>query len=379
MVSNSSLPALQPQRIKEGRLFRGLTQGDLSEALGITKQAVSQYETGVMTPTMEMLNRMTEILDFPLAYFSKPYSNDILTPVFFRKKKTSKKKIMLVFETYIKWMTDIYTYIEEYIHLPQLNLITHDKVGYTDKEISDIAMELRRYWGLGEGPISNLTLLLENNGIIISKVGLDYKKVDACSLFFTSPDVQKRPMIFLTSGTSAVRYRRDIAHELGHQVLHSWMDEESKADNEELIEREAELFASYFLMPEHAMKREAYAVSSASSLLVMKERWGTSAQSIFFHLQNIGAIDYDFAEKLKRSIYSRGWRVNEPGDDKIVQEKPELIKDSIMLMVEHNIKSPLGLIDDLLMPSDDITELCGLEKDFFNVSISKKPCLKLVK
>jgi Zn-dependent peptidase ImmA (M78 family) len=46
-------------------------------------------------------------------------------------------------------------------------------------------------------------------------------------------------MIFLTSSTSAVRSRRDESHELGHQVLHSWMTKEDFEENKEVIEKEA--------------------------------------------------------------------------------------------------------------------------------------------
>ena len=63
---------LQPKRIKEGRLFRGLTQENLADAISVTKQAISQYETGVLTPTLEVITQIADMLDFPQQYFSKP-------------------------------------------------------------------------------------------------------------------------------------------------------------------------------------------------------------------------------------------------------------------------------------------------------------------
>lgn len=370
---------LQPNRIREARLFRELTQGDVAEAVGVTKQAVSQYETGVITPTTDIIMKLSEVLDFPLAYFSKSYHRELLTPIFFRKRKTSTKKNMIIFQTYIQWMTEIYIYIEKFITLPKLNLITFDKIGYTRSEISDIATKLRRYWGLGDGPISNLILLLENNGVLISKIHLDVNKVDACSVFFTSANTTNRPMIFLTSGTTSVRSRRDVAHELGHQVLHSWMDKEAFEKNQDIIEKEADIFASYFLMPEAAMKREAYAVKSTDALLLMKQRWGASAQSILYHLIDIGCITDELAEKLKNSIYRRGWRTREPGDENLQQEKPELIKDAIMMLVNEKVKTPMDILDDLSMPALDVTELCGLSKLFFQQNTNMRPVLKLIK
>jgi len=61
---------LQPKRIKEGRLFRGLTQENLADVVGVTKQAVSQYETGVLTPTLEVMTQIADVLEFPMQYFS---------------------------------------------------------------------------------------------------------------------------------------------------------------------------------------------------------------------------------------------------------------------------------------------------------------------
>lgn len=369
---------LQPRRIREARMFRGFTQSDLAQAVGITKQAVSQCETGVLTPSAETLVRISNALEFPLSFFSHPFASPILAPVFFRKRKTAAKKTRYVFETYIEWMSDIYEYIERHVHLPEVCLVTDERVGYTPTELSRIATKLRRHWGLGDGPISDMTLLLENNGIIISKVGLDASKVDACSVFYTPVSSRKRPMIFLTSGTSSVRSRRDLAHELGHQVLHSWMDKEEFEAYQDVIEQDADIFASFFLMPEQSMRRESFAVKTLDSLLLMKQRWGASAQSILYHLLQIGCIDQKLGESLRQGLYRRGWRTYEPGDDVIPHEHPGLIHDALMLLIDNNVKTRLELLDDLALPATDVCELCGFPKNFFTPK-DTRPALSLVK
>lgn len=370
---------LQPRRIKESRLFRDLSQQELADELDVTKQAISQYENGVLTPKAETLYRLAEVLEFPLAYFSKPYAEEIITPIFFRKRKTSKKKNVIVFETYINWMVEVYSYLKEYLHLPKLNLIQKDNVYYSDSEIEKIATELRRSWGLGNGPISNLTLLMENNGFVISQTGLDPQKVDACSVFFTSAKSGKCPMIFLTSSTSAVRARRDLAHELGHQVLHSWMGKEDFEENADIIEKEAETFASYFLMPRDSMERESFSIDSLNSLLLMKKRWGVSAQSLLYHLHNLRLINDVKFERFQKSIYCKGWRKQEPFDDEIVQEKPNLIKDAIDMLIDNKVKTATDIIDDLSFPARDIAALCGVKAAYFNNKEITKPRLSLIK
>lgn len=73
-------------------------------------------------------------------------------------------------------MIDIYHYLNEFLRMPELNMIYKNKLFYSEDEIEEAAKELRRIWGLGNGPISNMTTLLENNGFIISKIDLNVKR-----------------------------------------------------------------------------------------------------------------------------------------------------------------------------------------------------------
>ena len=186
-------------------------------------------------------------------------------------------------------------------------------------------------------------------------------------------------MIFLTSGTSAVRSRRDLAHELGHQVLHSWMDKEQFQEYQDLIETEAEMFASCLLMPEQAMQRESYAVKNLDALLLMKARWGASAQSILYHLADSGCMEERTATRLKTALYRRGWRTREPGDDTILQERPELIKDAMTVMVENGVKSSAEILENLAMPANDAAALCGVAATFFQPRRTARQTLRLVR
>lgn len=372
--------AFNSSRLKDARLLRGLSQTEIADLLGVTKQAISQYENGIVIPRGDIEIKMADVLQMPLTYFSMEESNVIKTPIFFRKRKTSAKKIQEKYKVYINWMADIYVYISNIITLPEVKLLRKCQEKYTLDEIAAIAKELRSFWGLGNGPISNMMLLLENNGFIISKIPMKADKVDACSVFFTNVQADKnRPMIFLTSSTSAVRSRRDLAHELGHQVLHSWMDQEMFEANKGIIEDEADLFASCFLMPVEAMEREVFSVNSLESLLCLKRRWGTSAQSIVYHLRDLGLLKENLVEKLQNDMYRRRWRNHEPMDDEIPHEQPELVKDALTLIVDAGIKAPSDIADDMSFPVNDLAELCGLPREFFASKELNKPMLRIIK
>jgi transcriptional regulator with XRE-family HTH domain len=49
--------------IREGRRAKGMTQVELAEALGITQQAVSEWEAGRKTPSNTMKAALLDVLD----------------------------------------------------------------------------------------------------------------------------------------------------------------------------------------------------------------------------------------------------------------------------------------------------------------------------
>ena len=54
------------QLIREARQKKGLTQPELAERLGVTKGAVSAYETGKQNLTLGTLQKVAVALDIPL-------------------------------------------------------------------------------------------------------------------------------------------------------------------------------------------------------------------------------------------------------------------------------------------------------------------------
>lgn len=369
--------ALVPDRIKEGRRARGLTQTELAEALMVSKQAISQYENGSSSPKPEVFELMCEMLQLPHSYFSKEIPYKITTPIFFRKRQTAAKKYSDIFEVRIGWLVEIYQYLKSFIEFPVVQLQTYAQESYTFEEIIKIAGEVREYWGLGKGPISNISLLLENNGFIISKVKIGAEKVDACSFLKTDAG-EKRPMVFGTPDTSAVRSRRDIGHELGHQFLHSWMDQAYFDANRKRLDEEAEWFASAFLMPPEAMKREVYSISSLDSLLLLKKRWKVSCQSILYHMRSLELISSNQFNYLRNKMYSHGWRMSEPLDQEMEHEEPQMIKQACSLILDNKIRTPAQFSDEIGLPVEDIEMLCGLERGRLQVE-TPRAILKLVK
>ena len=71
-----------PERLKQLRKEKGLTQVKLAETLGISKGTVAMWETGKRTPGADMLIRLSELFDRRVEYIfgtSEDHRSAVLT------------------------------------------------------------------------------------------------------------------------------------------------------------------------------------------------------------------------------------------------------------------------------------------------------------
>lgn len=57
-------------RIKELRTEAGLTQQELADRLGISKQAISAYETGIRRPSFDIADALADFFGVSIGYLS---------------------------------------------------------------------------------------------------------------------------------------------------------------------------------------------------------------------------------------------------------------------------------------------------------------------
>lgn len=57
------------EKLKQLRIARNLTQGELSESLGISRQLVSRWESGKRKISAEQLKKIANVLGVTLDYF----------------------------------------------------------------------------------------------------------------------------------------------------------------------------------------------------------------------------------------------------------------------------------------------------------------------
>ena len=180
----------------------------------------------------------------------------------------------------MRWLQEVSAVVGHYVDFPELDI--PDVLNGTtyrqlrDDDIERIALELRQYWSLGEGPCIDVVALLERIGCIVGSIEVGTAKLDGlCGWSYQ----ESRPHILLsTDKMSLPRRQMDAAHELGHAILHLGVTkEEAKTDHQE-IETQAFRFASAFLMPSTTYPYEVRNPSLAS-LLSLKTRWRVSVKA----------------------------------------------------------------------------------------------------
>lgn len=346
--------SFNPRRLEEAREAKGLTMSELARVLNISRQAISSFEKGLKSPSPDTLSAISTILGFPERFFLAGKSSPVIDgAVHFRSRSTTTKKARMTGRTRGRWAALIldeclrYAQLPEVV-LPELEFLDFEALSLSD--IEDLATNVRRFWGLGDGPIPNLTRLVENKGIVVSHLPSG-EKVDAFSFWH-----HERPIIMLDRTKTAVRMRFSLAHELGHLIMHRSVENDYLDDKElfDLVESQADYFASSFLMPAATFGREYYS-PSLSALEKLKTRWLTSIGSITMRAHSLELI----SENQKSYIFKQlaPFRRKEPLDDILTKEEPELLHKLISLLDKHSLLKISELVDVFDLPASELTAI----------------------
>jgi Zn-dependent peptidase ImmA (M78 family)/transcriptional regulator with XRE-family HTH domain len=357
---------LIPSRLRDARKVGRLSQTELAERIGVSRQAVSAYERGDKSPEPATFQKIADILQQPVAFFTNGdgAAFGASTTKFFRKFGPDTARRNDACDVLGEWFVQTARYLDGYVNYPIPALLeaapAHPHGRYTFDEINEIALNVRKQWGLGPGPISNVLALLESKGIVVCRCAMNGEDIEAFS-FWSGP----RPFIFMASEKEAgVRLRYDLAHELGHLILHRWIEQSELEDKGTLkaIEAEADKFAGAFLLPSTSFPNEVY-TTRLDAFIPLKERWKVSIQAMVYRCRDLEIISDDQALNLYKQISFRKWRKKEPLDDphRIPLEQPRLLKRAIELVLESKRKHPDEILNELHLSQGWIEAFCALQ------------------
>lgn len=332
------------ERLKIARYRRKLSGKGLADLAGVTPVTVSKVENGHQ-PDDETVTKLVDALKFPREFFFME-NPEVLEAreVSFRslkKMNAAERNASLAAGTL---GISFYEWIDDRFNLPKPDLIDLSK----ERERPDVAARLlRQHWGLGDRPIGNLLKLYEAKGIRVLSLSENTKNVDAYSFWHSNS-----PYMFLNQQKTAERSNFDSAHELAHLVLHFHVDA-ATAPTED-AEKQADQFASAFLMPEADIKGTLGHVYSASQVIKAKVRWKASAMALATRLHHIGMLTEWNYRSIIIELGKRGYRTGEPIG---VEREKSIIIEKVLRALWSNGLTKSGIASELNIPWEEVETL----------------------
>ncbi len=331
-------------RLKLARYRRKLTGKELAERAGLTDVTVSKVENGHQ-PDEQTIDKLVNALGYPRPFFfmDKPEVLEAQAVAFrsLKKMKAAERNAALGAGSI---GISVYQWIDDRFSLPEPDLIDLSK----EQHRPEIAARLlRQHWGIGDRPIGSILRLFESKGIRVLSLSENTQNVDAYS--FWKADY---PYIFLNQKKTAERSNFDAAHELGHLVLHFHAQAESAPEDD--AERQANQFASAFLMPEADIKSAMSNVYSSSQIIKAKSRWKVSAMALATQLNRLGLLsDWNYRSILI-DLGRQGYRTGEPIG--VERETSTLLAKVLAAMWSKGLTKK-DIANDLNLPWDEVESL----------------------
>lgn len=355
------------------RIMHGFSRKQLSEKIGVTEQAVWQYENGYTSPKLQIVNELKDIFKVKSRYF---YTKDILKQytlpsninlmnIAYRSKVINVISKTQAEAKHVEYLDAFINYISAKITVPTLAIVKlreevllflHTSDEDRQEQIRHVAHLARERLNLSQSDNDDLMYLVEKSGVFIFEKAMG-DEIDAYSLW-TQND--RAYIILGNTKHSTVRRNFDIAHELGHLLLHYRLEFSSlDRKDHKIIENEANIFASAFLLPENEFKqdmKEFSYITNPDSYLDLKKKWKTSLQVLAYRAASLDIINSKEHRNFYAAMQRKKYLEKEPLDDVIPVQKPMKIRTII------DFSSKKGLIDVKKMIEND----WNVEPSFFH-------------
>lgn len=293
------------------RQARGLTQAKLAKHSGVSQGTISKIEHGLRPLSDEDIAKFSAALRYPPEFFNRSAEQYGQGTVCHHRKRQSVPigKLRQIHAS----MNVMRMSTSELLQGIEINA----EHTFPRMEVEDfgspqqIAHLVRESWQLPLGPIKDMIAVIEAAGGVVVPCDFGTDKLDAIS----QRPADEPPYFFVSVTAPGDRLRFNMAHELGHIVMHS-----APAKGQE---QEANEFAAEFLMPAREIKAQLRNLDMAK-LTDLKRHWKVAMQALIMRARDLETI----TERQQRSWFMRfgqlGYRKNEPVE--IPREEPALIR-----------------------------------------------------
>jgi transcriptional regulator with XRE-family HTH domain len=311
-------------RIRKLREEIGVTQEDLGKSVGVSSEFISLLELGKRSPSLESLSRIARFLNKEVSYFILEKKETFTSLLQGEGLDAKTKRLMRKFKKYC----------DEYLKLEEMTGRQSDLAPlYTNITAEKMAEQERRRLDVGNGPLSDVFFLLEQNGLHIWRPPVP-EGVDISGMFVFL-DYKQAAFALVNSQLPVSRQRLAAAHEYGHYLRDRY--DGPVIDNPDIFiedyitlyhtrEKYAQTFALNFLMPPKRLVEiiekdirskslnfmdilyiRRHFGASLLSLLQMLKKLEFISPSQFKEFQELDALQYE------KSIYGSDGGLDWPG------------------------------------------------------------------
>ncbi len=330
-----------PTRIALARRRRGFTQIELAAKLGIDRKSVSAYESGKHAPVKaDGMAKLAAILGFPESFF---FGDDLDEPSLdsgsFRSLSKMTASQCEMAKSQAALGLHFSAWLDKKFGLPKPQIPDFGR----EPEPEAAAESVRREWALGTLSIRNMVHLLEAKGVGVFSLAIDAREVDAFSMWKGG-----KPFVFLNANKTPEHSRFDAAHELGHLVLHKHGPPQGKE-----AEREANQFASAFLMPRGSVLGHAPRFPTYQTLVSLKKRWAVSVAALAYRLHVLDLMtDWQY-----RGICVEIAKLGKDCEPNSIQREGSLVLPKLLGNLYESGISRSRIAEQLCIPLSELEQL----------------------
>jgi Zn-dependent peptidase ImmA (M78 family)/DNA-binding XRE family transcriptional regulator len=190
-----------------------LTQGELGDKIGVTRQTIAVWERGERIPTVAQFHLIAKALDVALQVFlnAKPVTTE--PTLLFRAD--DRQALTETLKEVVRLKADTYAFLEQELQEIAPLPPSYPLEDYNTILIERIAREIRDFLGVENAPIGDVIALLEEKGIKVLLLGLP----DTVSGFSAFTE-EWGAVIVINDRHDLARQYFTALHELAHLICH---------------------------------------------------------------------------------------------------------------------------------------------------------------
>jgi transcriptional regulator with XRE-family HTH domain len=291
--------------IRKQRDAMGMTVAQLAKRVGVSRNTITNYESGKTEPSASDLVRLAETLGCHVAEFLG-VGECALPPRFaFRAHAPLRKdpEIVVTARKYLRAYAEIEEIMDARLGGHLRRFVCDSDGPLKPRDIETVADTLRQSCGLHDTGPENIASVLESLGVRTLFFKHDGKGLDGLST------VQGDMVLVLLRWRTRIIERTifSAAHELGHLVLHPQLfsDDSELVDGDDAkrFEKEADSFAGNFLVPSDEIVRiwreeRLNRLALFNALVLLKRVFHVSFHCLYHRVTELG-----LAEPVNRAVF----------------------------------------------------------------------------